>query len=85
MQLLLKVKTILCWYIWFQKVYLLIIIIETCGSKVLVTAGSWREHSNVDKWGDRNYYKDTCLRKAGGEQVSLKLKSISSVSCTYIF
>ena len=51
------------------------IIIGTCGSKVLVTAGSWREHSNVDKWGDRNYYKDSCLRKAGGEQVSLKFIS----------
>jgi len=44
------------------------VIKKTCGSKVLVTAGSWREHSNVDKWGDRNYYKDSCLRKAGGEQ-----------------
>ena len=46
-------------------------ISETCGEKVLVTAGSWREHSNVDKWGDRNYYTDNCLTKAGGEQVIL--------------
>ena len=42
---------------------------EICGEKVMVTAGSWSEHSNSDNWGDRNYYSDNCLTKAGGDRV----------------
>ena len=49
---------------------------EICGQKVMVTAGSWSEHSNSDKWGDRNYYSDNCLTKAGGDRVYCKKKNI---------
>ncbi|KAK7104066.1 mannan endo-1,4-beta-mannosidase-like isoform X2 [Littorina saxatilis] len=34
----------------------------------LVTAGSSSQVSQSDQWGDRNYYSDHCLIKAGGKQ-----------------
>jgi len=33
----------------------------------LVTAGSWSQNSQTDNFGKFNYYKDTCLVKAGGK------------------
>jgi len=36
--------------------------------KALVTVGSWSELPQTDSFGYRNYYKDNCLRDAGGRQ-----------------
>ena len=36
-------------------------------NSVLVTSSSWSEKSNTDSFGQRNYYTDSCLIKAGGE------------------
>ncbi|XP_025105016.1 mannan endo-1,4-beta-mannosidase-like [Pomacea canaliculata] len=33
----------------------------------LVTAGSWSQRSQTDKWNDKNLYSDECLVKAGGK------------------
>jgi len=35
--------------------------------QALVTAGSWSQKSQTDRFGAFNYYKDECLRKAGGK------------------
>jgi len=40
--------------------------IHTEDPKALVTLGSWSERPQTDQFGYRNYYKDSCLRDAGG-------------------
>ncbi|PVD25441.1 hypothetical protein C0Q70_13097 [Pomacea canaliculata] len=40
--------------------------IKQVDSSALVTAGSWTARSNTDNWGNRNFYSDNCLTKAGG-------------------
>ena len=37
------------------------------GNSVFVTSSSWSEKTNTDSFGNRNYYTDSCLVKAGGK------------------